>query len=132
MKTFGRICMMLTLVVGMIALSSCSKDDEENGSVDNPLNNTHWESADEDFFSTLDFKSSTFTYMLKPLYNNSVLRTEGIYTFDGTTIKFTFTAISGEGYTGKLTVEEANMNLTRTATYDGNIIHYSGDEFVKK
>ena len=126
MKTFGKICVVLAMVAGLMTFNSCKKDK-------NALSNTRWETTQSYYTASFNFMSSTsFTYEKKTPNLGQIIRLDGTYTFDGTNISLTFTGLSGEGYPDYLTVEYANANQMRKATVNGNQLTYSGDVYDKK
>ena len=130
MKTFGKIYMMLTMAVFMVAFSSCSKDSDE----DEGLANTQWEGTSQDsyYVYTIQFSSSTFVLnrSSRGLNVPDALQLEGTYTLNGQTVSMTFTKAVWNDMV--LDATTANAAYKRTVTLSGNSLTYSGVTLYRK
>jgi len=132
MKTITKICMMLTLVVGLVALNAC-----QNGGNDpsaNALANTKWFAMADGHAATFTFKASTLELEEKEISSGDAVTLRGTYTFDGTTVSMTWTGFSDPK--GLLepgtTVAVLNQIQPRTATVSGTKLLCIGIEYTKK
>ena len=122
--------MTLVLVVGALALGSCSKD--SNNPDSNALKNTTWKAAVVDHECTFKFAATTLSITEIDLTTGQSGTLNANYTFDGTTVNMTFTGFSGSVWPAGTTLEQINAVQPRTATVNGNQLIYINVVYTKQ